>query len=58
MGKYTCLVSIQHHITSLDGEGILGLNEDSILHYFIADQRREIGEWGGNAEEGREERDR
>ena len=33
----------QHHINSLDSEGNLSLSEDSILHYFIADQRREIG---------------
>ena len=38
-------VCVQHHLNTLDDEGNLGLNEDSILHYFIADQRREIGEW-------------
>ena len=39
-------VCVQHHLNTLDDEGNLGLDEDSILHYFIADQRREIGECG------------
>ena len=41
---------MQHHINSVDVEGNLGLNEDSILHYFVADQRREIGEERGEKE--------
>ena len=45
----------QHHINTLDGDGNLGLNEDSILHYFIADQRREIGKLMGEEEEEEEE---
>ena len=33
----------QHHINSVDMEGCLGLNEDSIMCYCVGEQRRQIG---------------
>eukprot|EP00731_Ephydatia_muelleri_P029738 Em0021g261a len=32
-----------HHINCIDPDGYLGLSEDSILHYYISEQRRELG---------------
>ncbi len=33
----------QHHVSTIDQEGYLGFNEDSIHCYLIGDQRRAIG---------------